>query len=207
VESLRDINDNGLVVGDSGNSDIGKIWNPKTGMIETLSFYPNFPLAINNNGVVIGILLGSDITAFEYDSVSGEFQQLFLDVIGQWRDDISYGLPRAINDDGVIVGNAYIRLGEPPLGSMSREVAVIWDRASGEISPRDLNQFNDDDLAFFSFARDINASGQILVDGEYDGMSATFLLTPVPIPAALPLLIGGLAGLGLFTRRRKTVSS
>jgi hypothetical protein len=39
--------------------------------------------------------------------------------------------------------------------------------------------------------------------GKYDLVSQTLTPTPVPLPAALPLLLGGVAGLG-FMRRRKT---
>jgi hypothetical protein len=39
--------------------------------------------------------------------------------------------------------------------------------------------------------------------GKYDLVSQTLTPTPVPLPAALPLLLGGVAGLGCFTRRRR----
>jgi hypothetical protein len=39
--------------------------------------------------------------------------------------------------------------------------------------------------------------------GKYDLVSQTLTPTPVPLPAALPLLLGGIAGLGRFVRRRK----
>jgi hypothetical protein len=39
--------------------------------------------------------------------------------------------------------------------------------------------------------------------GKYDLVSQTLTPTPVPLPAALPLLLGGIAGLGRFIRRRK----
>jgi hypothetical protein len=39
--------------------------------------------------------------------------------------------------------------------------------------------------------------------GNYDLVSQTLTPTPVPLPAALPLLFGGIFGLG-FMRRRKT---
>jgi hypothetical protein len=38
--------------------------------------------------------------------------------------------------------------------------------------------------------------------GKYDLVSQTLTPTAVPLPAALPLLLGGIAGLG-FMRRRK----
>jgi hypothetical protein len=38
--------------------------------------------------------------------------------------------------------------------------------------------------------------------GKYDLVSQTLTPAPVPLPAALPLFLGGIAGLG-FMRRRK----
>lgn len=40
--------------------------------------------------------------------------------------------------------------------------------------------------------------------GKYDLVAQTLTPTPVPLPAALPLLVGGLAGLGFMTRRKAT---
>jgi hypothetical protein len=40
--------------------------------------------------------------------------------------------------------------------------------------------------------------------GKYDLVSQTLTPTPVPLPAALPLLFGGVAGLRLMRRRRQT---
>ena len=40
--------------------------------------------------------------------------------------------------------------------------------------------------------------------GKYDLVSKTLTPTVVPLPAALPLLLGGIAGLGCLGRRRKT---
>jgi hypothetical protein len=48
-------------------------------------------------------------------------------------------------------------------------------------------------------------SGMVHVcPGKYDLVSQTLTPTPVPLPAALPLLLGGVAGLG-FMRRRKSI--
>ena len=38
--------------------------------------------------------------------------------------------------------------------------------------------------------------------GKYDLVSQTLTPTPVPLPAALPLLLGGIAGLGFMSRRK-----
>jgi hypothetical protein len=39
--------------------------------------------------------------------------------------------------------------------------------------------------------------------GKYDLVSQTLTPTPVPLPAALPLFLGGIAGLGFMRRRRR----
>jgi probable HAF family extracellular repeat protein len=59
--------------------------------------------------------------------------------------------------------------------------------------------------AVLTEANAINASGQIVGYGTIDGYAQAFLLTPiadVPIPAALPLMLGGLGLLASVARRR-----
>jgi hypothetical protein len=74
---------------------------------------------------------------------------------------------------------------------------------------QDLNALIDPALGWVLVqAWDINASGQIVGWGTNpSGNREAFLLTPanaaVPVPAALPLLLGGLGALGLLARRRR----
>jgi probable HAF family extracellular repeat protein len=73
---------------------------------------------------------------------------------------------------------------------------------------QDLNDLIDPGLGAVLYeATAINASGQIVGYGTTDGSQQAFLLTPitaaVPIPAALPLLLGGIGLLAGVARKRR----
>ncbi|MBT8472160.1 MAG: VPLPA-CTERM sorting domain-containing protein, partial [Marinicaulis sp.] len=55
-----------------------------------------------------------------------------------------------------------------------------------------------DDVVFIAFRRTAGADG---LDFYVEFLDAEF--DPIPVPAALPLLLSGLAGLGFASRRRK----
>jgi hypothetical protein len=71
---------------------------------------------------------------------------------------------------------------------------------------KNLNDLIDPELsAMLIQAFAINASGQIAGAAVTDGVLQAFLLTPtadVPIPAALPLMLGGLGVLASVARRK-----
>ncbi len=48
-------------------------------------------------------------------------------------------------------------------------------------------------------------AGQLAIDPDNNGISGTWTITPVPIPAALPLLMSGLSVFGFARRRRRNV--
>jgi len=52
-------------------------------------------------------------------------------------------------------------------------------------------------------------TGFLAGTANYEGTSGTFtaVLAPVPLPAALPLLLSGIGGLGAMVRRRRAASS
>jgi hypothetical protein len=52
-------------------------------------------------------------------------------------------------------------------------------------------------------ASSFTLSGETTTPGTFEGYSATLTTSPVPVPAALPLLLSGVAGIGIFARRRK----
>lgn len=70
---------------------------------------------------------------------------------------------------------------------------------------------SDDQLAFFGVAGDMAFDTLVITEttGSYDdeyfgNFIATEATAPVPLPAALPLLLAGIGGLGLMVRRRKS---
>ena len=51
---------------------------------------------------------------------------------------------------------------------------------------------------------DNDTAGGFGVTGDGNNVTLVGSVSQVPVPAALPLMLAGLAGLGLFARRRKT---
>jgi probable HAF family extracellular repeat protein len=102
-----------------------------------------------------------------------------------------------INDAGQVVGESTAATGNR---------AFLWQGGSGIT---DLNDLIDPGLGWtLTRARAINARGQIVGTGFFNGAPRAYLLTPVaqpaviPVPAALPLLAGALGALAFFRRRR-----
>jgi len=99
-----------------------------------------------------------------------------------------------INNIGQVVGWTLV---EPP-SAISAQHAFIY--SDGVMS--DLNTFLPDDFGWvLTYASAINESGQIAVNGRNaEGITHAFLLTPVPEPATLSLLL--LGGLAAVRKRR-----
>jgi hypothetical protein len=107
-----------------------------------------------------------------------------------------------LNDKGEVVGTSYDN-------SNGNSEATLWIGTT----PYNLNNLvNASSLDGYVLAVSIgiNNNGQIIADGtNANGATAGFVLTPTPIPAALPLFAGGLGILGLFGvwKRRKTLAA
>jgi probable HAF family extracellular repeat protein len=149
---------------------------------------------INNVGQVVGrSYAAAGIRAFLWDAAGG------MQDLGVLPNGTSVSEALGINDAGQVVGFSGESLGQK---------AFLWDVVNGM---QNLNDLIDPGLSVSLRATSaINASGQIVGYGTINGELQAFLLTPtadVPIPAALPLMLGGLGVLaGLARRRSKRVT-
>lgn len=138
---------------------------------------------INDDGHVCGFYMHPD---------TGEYVPFV------WEGGGKTDLPRLAGDDAATVGA--IDEGGTVVGysrGHSEERAVVWE--DGTVT--DLNSLIPPDSGWaLELANDINEGGQIVGWGRYGGDSRAFLLTPVPEPATLALLV--LGGLGVLVRRK-----
>jgi probable HAF family extracellular repeat protein len=148
--------------------------------------------SINNSGQVVGYAhAASGQRAFLWNAAGGMVD------LGDLADGSSAdgSSANAINDAGQVVGSSYSATGDR---------AFLWDDVNGL---QDLNDLTDPGLsAVLNYATGINASGQIVGSGTVGGLTQAFLLTAiadVPVPAALPLMLGGLGLLAGIARKRR----
>jgi probable HAF family extracellular repeat protein len=178
--AARGISDAGQVVGYSGTAFL---WDAAGGM-QDLGVLPggadkSYASDTNNVGQVVG-----------YSNAATGRRAVLWDAAGSMQDlgDLPGGTDtsnaKSINDAGQVVGESNAATGRR---------AVLWDAVNGM---QDLNDLIDPGVsAVLQYAGGINASGQIVGSGTIDGYTQAFLLTPiadVPVPAALPLMLGGI---------------
>jgi probable HAF family extracellular repeat protein len=108
---------------------------------------------------------------------------------------LDYSNATEINDSGQVVGFSETE--------SDRERAFLWDAVN---ALQDLKDLLDPGLiALFTRAVAINASGQIVGRGYFDGMEQGFLLTAIPdgsIPASLAQMLGSIGALAAAGRRK-----
>jgi probable HAF family extracellular repeat protein len=140
--------------------------------------------AINANGVVAGAIYLADGTAHAFTWANGTMN------VAPQAPSPTPGLDgaSAINDQGVVVGDSRTN-------QTSAEIfPFIWD---GDSAPINLNDLIDPASGWeLDSAWGINDSGQIVGNGELNGIGTGFLLTPTaspsiptPEPTTLPLLL------------------
>ena len=193
----RAVNSQGQVTGQSDNeSEERHAFLYSGGVMQdlgTLGGISSFGYGINDAGEVVGQSTEArgQQRAFIYDGLQmREFTGLIPD---------AYGIAFDINNSGLAVGSSS--------GSASQFTfsAVLFDPVSGTI---DLNNQIDPNSGWhLSEAAAINETGQIIGRGFVESQVRSFLLTPVPLPGALPLMVCGLVGLLGAAARARFVSS
>lgn len=187
------INNLGQVTGsaggtDSHSDDTAFLWTEQGGMqdLGTLPGYAlSFAQSINDHTQIVG---GAYTSGFA-DGTAVLWED------GAWHDLGTLGGDRgfaiAINELGQVVGSSKDAAGV--------DRAFLWK----EGTMHDLNSLLiSGDGWELTNAYDINDHGQIVGAGLFGGEERAFLLTPVPEPGSLALLVVGGTGL-LVLRRRK----
>ena len=184
-----DINNAGQIVGWSyalaaGPGRRAFLWDESNGMqdLGTFDDGSSFAHAINNAGVVVGwVEFGdNDTLAFIWDAKNG--------MRPLESPEGSLAKARDINDAGQVIGS--LSYGHP----------ALWD--NGVLVNLELEVAHPAGW-YFNEVRAINASGQIVGWGENpDGQDRAFLLTPVPEPATVAMLLSGLLALAALARRK-----
>jgi probable HAF family extracellular repeat protein len=185
-----DINNAGQIVGESGaNQPFLRLADGTLLDLGDLGTGAGAAYGINNLGQVVGTS-GSGDRAFIWTSTGG-MQELAASGAG-WSNSQA----NEINDAGVAVGDAIIN---------SAATAFVWTAATGMVDLNTLIDPNDPlyGLVDLNRASAINNLGQIVGIGSFDGQGTAlaYLLTPVPEPHALMLVLAGL--LPVWRRRSR----
>ncbi len=147
---------------------------------------------INNNGIIVGNGRQAETGNTQFGMVWAEDGTL-LSVLGNFGGGTSRAW--SLNDDGVIVGYADNAAGD-------RLAMVSYDGVN-VVNLNTVVDLTGTGFVSLNEAYDINASGQIVGIGTLaDGSQGAFMLTAVPIPAAV-WLFGGALGLLVVRARQK----
>ena len=192
------INDNGQIAGRGsealfGNSEKHALTWDASGSISVLDAPYGYSMSddINNNGVIVG-------TGFDVNNSSALLKALMWDAAGNYTQFGTFGGDssrfHAVNDIGCAVGTAK-DVGNADHAAISCDGATLSDLNSMVL---DLTGWQSLDVAY-----DINEAGQIIGIGTLDdGSQGAFILTAVPVPAAVWLMGSALGLLGFMRRRR-----
>jgi probable HAF family extracellular repeat protein len=201
------INNSNEIVGRASVGDFGG--NPKYTTYwdadQNLNMFPNTSNygtgeQINNNGLMVGAArtpsTGNSIFASTWDT-SGN-----LTFLNNSNAGTLGGKAWSLNDDGVIVGYDRIATGNIANDPTLTRAFVALD-GSNMVDLNTLVDLSGTDIVALTQAYDVNANGDIVGVGiTSTGEQKAFVLTAVPVPAAVWLFGSALGALGWIRRRR-----
>jgi probable HAF family extracellular repeat protein len=201
------INNSNEIVGRASVGDFGG--NPKYTTYwdadQNLNMFPNTSNygtgeQINNNGLMVGAArtpsTGNSIFASTWDT-SGN-----LTFLNNSNAGTLGGKAWSLNDDGVIVGYDRIAAGNIANDPTLTRAFVALD-GSNMVDLNTLVDLSGTDIVALTQAYDVNANGDIVGVGiTSTGEQKAFVLTAVPVPAAVWLFGSALGALGWIRRRR-----
>ncbi len=191
------VNDQGVVVGHAHTAEgyfhafctePGQPIDPTSDDLGTLGGRASYGTDINNLGGIVGNAhLEGDEAIHAFYLPEKRTLDPNTDDLGTLGGDFSSAW--ALNEDGVVVGNSDTESGA--------DHAFVW---FGQGPLQDLNALIPAGSGWeLVYAHDINAGGQIVGWGYYEGEQRAFRLDPIPEPASLALLVLGGA---ILTHRR-----
>jgi uncharacterized membrane protein len=190
--TATDINNQGTVVGngfDSWYSSTPLIWvNGQASALSTGSRQHGGATGLNQANAVSGFVTQDN--ANEQAARWDNGQLTLLDQL----EGVTQARAYAINDAGQVVGSSFTGGGS---------IATLWEGTQA-IALQSL-VVNGENWQLWQ-ALDINASGQIVGWGTFNGRAQSFLLTPVPESATWAYMLIGIVGLSatLNARQRRT---
>jgi probable HAF family extracellular repeat protein len=155
----------------------------------TLGGNNSFSNGINDLGHVVGLSDTTDgFRPFFWSQGTG-----MIDIFASSDLGSPFGSAFDVNNQGIVVG-----YGEINANFDSR--AFAWSNIEGLVN---LNDRIDSSLGIVLFgASGINENGMIVGWGQYQGMPAGFVLTPVPEPASIVGFGSGIVLIAMFRRHR-----
>ncbi len=163
---------------------------PGTDDLGTLGGTSSYGTDVNDAGQVVGNSKKVDGIQHAFRTAPNSPINPATDDLGTLGGDRSYA--RAINSAGLVVGWSDVPFITNWHAFLYRDSEML-----------DLNYLIDPSLGWeLTYAADINDAGQIVGHGEINGFRHAFLLTPVPEPSTIILLLTGALGFLVYRKRR-----